>query len=424
MNKNSGVVFLLEQTKSLIVKRFRIFFRRYVIAFLILALPFLLEAVFSSIIPSQTNLINSLKGINTNVGSYVLSTGNYSKQTLPYYINGSSAYATTQSILTNYYSSSKMSGVQLLNMQTDTINDYVLTLRHQNIKNIINDYFVGLSLNQTNSTYLEAIVYYSTLAFHSSANVLNDIDNILLAMLTNDATKSISTTNKPIAANGSLSSNNYLEVLACIDSLPVSLLDFLNSLIVALLVGFMVIHPGRERLNGSKQLQYLSGTHYAIYWLSNYLFDLAVYIFGISTMVIALKLINGIKNDSSIEIYPIASDNTLGYFYLLLFISTFAWCSFAYVWSFFFKSEIVCFVVLAIFLGFMAFLDVILVFLQLLITDGSTGNAGSSFVRALRIIIALVFPNVNLKRGMYNLKIKSNSYCIDNVNKYLAGKLT
>lgn len=186
---------------------------------------------------------------------------------------------------------------------------------------------------------------------------------------------------------------------------------------------FKVIHVGRERSNGSKQLQFLTGTHYATYWLSNYIFDLAIYTFCVSTMIFALKIVNSARNDTTSELYPIASDNTLGYAYLLFLVSMFSWCSYAYIWSFIFKSEIIGFVVLAIFLGFMAFLDVVWIFLQLLLQNGSTTQTGGSkLIQGIRYLFALLFPNVNIKRGLYNLKIKGNSYCIDNVNQYLARK--
>jgi hypothetical protein len=385
---------------------------------LILALPFLMEALLSAIIPSSTNQINTIKGLKSDSGSYLLDTANYSTQTVPYYINAAPNYNMIQSMIKSYYSND--SGISLSQQSNDTVNEYVLSLRNLDLNNLISNYFVGFSINQTS-----AVIYWNSMVFHSSANILNDVDNFLLNLITNNPSRSISTINKPISANSSLdSAGSYLEVLACIDSLPLTLLNFLNGIIVALMIGLMVVHVGRERSNGSKQLQFLSGTHYFTYWFTNYLFDLIVYVFNISTMIIALKIVNAAKNDPSDEVYTIASDNTLGYLYLLMLISSFSWCTYAYIWSFFFKSEIVGFVVLAIFLGFMAFLDVIWIFVQLLIQSGSTTSTpGSSLMRALRLIFALLFPNVTIKRGMYNLKIKNNDYCIQYVNQYLAGNL-
>lgn len=142
-------------------------------------------------------------------------------------------------------------------------------------------------------------------------------------------------------------------------------------------------------------------------------------------MILALKIVNSARNDPSAEIYAIANDSTLGYLYFFMLISMFSWCAYAYMWSFLFKSEIIGFVVLAILLGFMAFLDVIWIFLQLLLLNGDTEpTGGSRAMQAIRFIFAFLFPSVNLKRGFYNLKIRNNSYCIQNVNQYLGRKLS
>jgi hypothetical protein len=140
-------------------------------------------------------------------------------------------------------------------------------------------------------------------------------------------------------------------------------------------------------------------------------------------MIIALKIINTVKNDPSSEIFPIASDGALGYIYFLLLVSMFSWCAYAYVWSFLFKSEIIGFVVLAIFLGFMAFIDIIWIFLQLLLIGDSSSSGAGKFIEAIRYLFALLFPNVTMKRGFYDMKIRNNSYCISNVNLFLGGKI-
>ena len=80
---------------------------------------------------------------------------------------------------------------------------------------------------------------------------------------------------------------------------------------------------------------------------------------------------------------------------------------------------------LVIILGFLAFLDMILIFVQLLIVSSNNNQADSlsNLMRAIRLILALVFPNITVKRGMYNLKILNNSYCSENANTVLAGTL-
>jgi hypothetical protein len=117
-----------------------------------------------------------------------------------------------------------------------------------------------------------------------------------------------------------------------------------NSIIVAFIISILVIHIARERLNGSKQLQMLSGVHYGTYWLANYLFDLTICLINISLMVFILKVVSLAKNDLTSEVFAVSAGDSLGYFFLLLLFSSFAWCSLAYFWSFFFKSDIIGFV--------------------------------------------------------------------------------
>ena len=414
----------LQQIKHLWIKRFWIFIRRYILACLILFLPFVMEGLLSSVIPSQSTLIDSIRGIVKSSGSYELSVNNYSTQTIPYYTYGSDSSANLDSILASLYTQANRPSITLEKVNSD-VNDYVLQQRKNDIKNLISKYYQGMHFNLTNSK-LYATLFFNSMAFHSSANMLNEIDNILLYLANgNSMAKTINTINAPLSSNSSLSSTtNFLEILACIDSLPVSLLNFINSIIVALMISFMVMHVARERTNGSKQLQMLSGIHYTTYWIANYLFDLIIYVFNISTIVFILKMVDLAKNDTTTEVNAIAGNESLGYFYLLLLFSSFSWCTLAYIWSFLFKSDIIGFVVLAIILGFAAFLDVIWIFVQLLIinSNNNQANGASNFIYAIRVIFLLLFPNVITKRGLYDLKIRSNSYCISSANTVLASK--
>lgn len=300
--------------KQLWIKRFRIFIRRYVLAIIMLFLPFLLEIIFSSIIPSNSTLINSIRGVVKNYGSYELTPYNYSTQTVPYSLTSSAPTTNIES-----YLNARFSNAITLEKVSSNLNDYVLDKRKNDIKNLVRNYYMGMSLNLSSADKLYATIYFSSMAYHSSANILNEIDNLILYVASNYTSQyKINTINAPLASNTSLSSSNQLlEVLPCLDTMPFSLLNFINSIIVALMIGFMVMHVGRERNNGSKQLQMLSGIHYATYWLSNYCFDLIVYFFNVSSIVLALKIINAIKKDTTNELYSIAGSDNLGYLYLL-----------------------------------------------------------------------------------------------------------
>ena len=112
-----------------------------------------------------------------------------------------------------------------------------------------------------------------------------------------------------------------------------------------------------------------------------------------TSMVIILKIVDAAKNDSTSEVHAIAGDSTLGYFFLLMFISCFSWCTLAYIWSFFFKQDIIGFIVLFIVLSFLAFIDMVFVFIQVLFqgTNGSASNSGANFMYAIRIILMILW---------------------------------
>lgn len=195
----------------------------------ILFLPFVAEGALSGIIPGQTTLINSIRGIVTVMGTqdFLKTITNYGKQTVPYYLSGNVSTTSVGSILNTTYTEANKPGLTLSAMSSPYISDLVLDIRKSNLTAFIYDYFVGMQFNLVNSTYLQANGYFSTLAYHSSAVVLNEIDNVLLKYYTNDNTKSLTTINSPISSDSSLSNQtNFLEVLACIDSFPVSLINF------------------------------------------------------------------------------------------------------------------------------------------------------------------------------------------------------
>ena len=323
MVQKSGLRFLIQQINALILKRFFIFTRRYILAAITLFLPLTLEVIICCIIPSGTNLADSIIGTkNAGGASYNLQMENYESFIMPYSLNGDSAMF--QNLLSSFYTNSNRPGITIQNCTFDNVSSTVLQLRKDNIQNLVSNYYTGMSINIVNSTTLYANAYYSSFAYHSPGTIINEISNLILAYYSsNNLSQSIKTINKPITSSSSQTGNSFLSFLPCLDTLPLSILNFINSIIVALIISIIVVHVGRERVNGSKGLQLLSGTHYFTYWMANHIFDLTICLFNILTMVFTLKIINSIRNDSSVEIYTIGSNQNISYFFLLLFISMF-----------------------------------------------------------------------------------------------------
>ena len=223
----SGYKNIFNQLKILLLKRVWLFSRRLVLALLILFVPFLLELIISVAIQSETYFVDYdvVKVLGTNN----LKITNYKPFTLPFYISNDDANQTARSHFLQYFDKSRLPNVDLLELKSDNINEYVLELRKSDpYKNLVMNYFGGLSLNYSNNL-LYSKIYFSSMAHHSSASLINEMNNFNLFMMTNKSNRSITTLNKPLKANMFLSmSNNYIEFLACLDVLPVSTLSFLN----------------------------------------------------------------------------------------------------------------------------------------------------------------------------------------------------
>ena len=406
------------------LKRLRIFIRRYLLAIVILFLPALLQCAFILLIPSKTNLVNLFGGTQTEKsGIYNLQTSNYGNFHLPYYLNGSYSIIPFKTLLYSFYTPFNRPGIELLELSSQNINEYVLEKRKTDLKYLVQDFFIGMKFNVTGIDKIYATLYFSSLALHSSAIAVNELSNLLLAYHSRSIRKTISTLNSPLASNDSLyTGNDFLEYLACIDVLPVSLLNMITSIIIAFIISALVISIAREKNSGAKSLQYLSRTHFVTYWISNYLFDICLCLFNLTSILAILKLIDMTRNDPSNETYPIATNDTLAYVFVLFLVSSLNWCSFAYIFSFFFRNDLIGFIFTFLVLGVATFLDMVWALIQLFVSlerESDQNKFLSNLMKVLRYVCLLFFPNVTVKRGLYNLKIRQNTYCINNLNNIL-----
>lgn len=81
------------QLKALLVKRLTLFYRRFLLAATILLLPLVFETIFTTTIPSQTNLINQFSSVLVQSnGVYEIDIKKYGKNIIPYYLSGKRAF--------------------------------------------------------------------------------------------------------------------------------------------------------------------------------------------------------------------------------------------------------------------------------------------------------------------------------------------
>ena len=325
--------------------------------------------------------------------------------------------------------------MSLLNVAGYSVNNYTLALRYQSTSSLYGTYYAGFELNLQSANKLYANVYYSTLAYHSAANMLADVDNLLMYYANGyDSSVTISTSNVPISSSSSSSSSSSGGALSTVSNLTCfesgSLLATVNSLIVALVIALASVHVASERASGFKQLQLVAGTRPLAYWLANYLFDSLVVVFNVCGMVFALEMVGVAQGGGNGgQVTTIAGNVALLDLFLLLLVSCMSWTLCAYVWSSLLRSsasssDLHVFVTLALHLGFVTLVDILLGVVKLFVMSGSgAANDDTRTLDALKYILIALNPHLLIKRGVYNLMIRSNAFCIDALNTYYNGIL-
>jgi hypothetical protein len=112
-----------------------------------------------------------------------------------------------------------------------------------------------------------------------------------------------------------------------------------------------------------------------------------------------------------------------GYFFLMMLMYCLASLPFAYVYSFSPKSELIGFIMFFIINVIACFLDMILSFISVFSQAQATNATGitktSSILNGLGWVVAVLFPSVNLKRALFNIRLKSNPDCVSSLNSLM-----
>jgi hypothetical protein len=91
-----------------------------------------------------------------------------------------------------------------------------------------------------------------------------------------------------------------------------------------------------------------------------------------------------------------------------------------YVYSFIPKSELIGFINFFVINVVGCFLDMVLAFMALFSQGQSTSTTRltklASIMDNIRWVVSTLFPSVNLKRALYNIRLKSNPDCVSALN--------
>jgi hypothetical protein len=154
---------------------------------------------------------------------------------------------------------------------------------------------IGLYNNLTLSATPNLVFnsYFSTVNYHAMPTSLSVGSTILFQFFAGSSAKKIITTNEPIITTVSAYTvgERFFEIIYCFDTIPLSLFNFLNSIVAGLFISILLVPLIQERISHSKDLQLLTNLTKRSYWLSNIIFDLCLcfILCGLLTIIVKVK---------------------------------------------------------------------------------------------------------------------------------------
>jgi hypothetical protein len=260
---------------ALIIKRWHVLRRQKVFLLGFFLFPVILEILIVSALPSPQSIQASLTQNNRVVGAQVtLIPSIYNPHTIVSYSNNYGNNARQ-----NFIDYIQSTGASIDEISNDTVLSYVSGEASISLNAFINIYQVAFGLYNNLTSSLPSLTfnsYFSTVNYHAMATSLSVGSTNLFQFYANSTAKKIITTNQPIITTSSSYSTlqRFFELIYCFDTLPLSLFNFLNSILAAIFISILIVPLIQERISRAKDLQLLTNLTKRSYWLSNTIFDL------------------------------------------------------------------------------------------------------------------------------------------------------
>ena len=273
----------------MLIKRWHVLRRQYVFLLGFFLLPVLIEILIVSVLPTPQQIQASLvQNDRVTDAKVTLIPSIYNPHTVV-------TYSTTGNIAgTNVNNYLQSSGASIDAISTDTVFSYVRDRYLQTEDAFINKYQMGFaSYNGTGSTAsLIVNSYFSTVNYHAMPTSLSVGSTALFQHYANSTAKKIVTTNQPVLTSAAAytTQQRFFEIVYCFDTLPLSLFNFINSVVVALFASILLIPLIQERISHSKDLQLLTNLSRRSYWLSNVIFDVCLCLILCALLTIVVKV--------------------------------------------------------------------------------------------------------------------------------------
>jgi hypothetical protein len=262
-------LFLL-RVRALLVKRWNVGRRQLSLLFGFFILSILIEILCVAVVPTPQEIqATLLQNPRVNDAQVKLVPSIYDPQTIVTYFNENTTNIRRD--LRDLISSPRAKIVEISNQ---SVGDYVQARYSQTTDSFLNQYQIGFG-SYYNSSSAQLDAHFSTVNYHAMPTSLSVATNTLFRFHSNSSRRGILTTNQPILTSTKASSfiAEVLSVLYCFEVFPVSLFSFLNSILVTIFIGILLLSLISERVNHSKDLQLLTNLSRFTYWLSNWIFD-------------------------------------------------------------------------------------------------------------------------------------------------------
>jgi len=406
--------------KGIFIKRWHLSRRDLSLIFGFFILSLLIEILCVSVVPTPQEIQSTLlanERINDAQIEFRLSM--YNPQTIVTYFNDNSSQ-----IRSNFLNYLNDAGATVDEIGQMNVSNYVRDRYLQTEQIFLNKYQMAFALT-SNSSSVAVNSHFSTVNYHTMPTSLSVATNRLFQFYSNSTTKSIQTTNQPIITptRGASYIAEVLSVLYCFEVFPVSLFSFLNSLIVTIFIGVLLLNLITERLTHSKDLQLLTNLSRKTYWFSNWSFDVFICIFlcGLLTIIVKIGAEANPKADAEVRIFQ--NGEATGIFFLLFVLYVFASLPLAYAYSFRPRTSIIGLTNFFIINAIINVIDAVINSAAVFRRNDSSSTSGPSqlyrIVSLVRWIFAALLPSVNLKQAISNIQLHERKECIIIFNRYI-----
>ena len=183
----------------------------------------------------------------------------------------------------------------LMKSTTDTVLSYVDGKYLVTEDAFINTYQMAFALYNNLTSSVPSLTfnsYFSTVNYHAMATSLSVASTNLFQFYANSSTKKITTTNQPVLTTAPTPSfgDQVFNIIYCFDTIPLSLFNFINSIVAALFISILIAPLVEERVTHSKDLQLLTNLSKGTYWFANVVFDLSACLILCILLTIVVKV--------------------------------------------------------------------------------------------------------------------------------------